>query len=551
MYIMSLKGRRKHMKNSKNLIIAIILILIVAAGTAGYLYARTDMFKSEKVLFYKYLAKTKLVDDETKQVLKSTSDNMNSNNYSSTGNIACSMASNDTSTNIANVQQLFTIKYNTLENRNLNQSYADYNLVYNNQNMITVRYLKDQNLYALKADNVVDKYLALENKNLKAFFAKLGVEDTSSIPDEIPQKSTDVLDSIDPSVLETVKTKYLPIINNKLTSDKFSKATNEDKTISLTLSLSEQDVKDIEKTLLENLKNDEVTINEAIKMMAQAGYHELNTDSFKTMLQEEIDEIANGTYGTNPGYVTLTVVENGRETTGLELRIRDTETQVQSTYKIDLSEKNTRVITTDDGKENKGKVVLTFGHESNKLDVNADVYSIDATNVEKALGNLKYQLTDYATSNIKQNADVSVMVQDTVKIQLNFAAETDVKQDVQIEKITDANAIRLNDMSTTDLQDLFGKIQERLEYLYSEKLAEAMAGASQENATQNASKSISEQAYQQSLEDATTSTQNTATSNEAENKATTNQTNTTSNVTSNTTNTTDNESKTNTMIQRQ
>ena len=53
--------------------------------------------------------------------------------------------------------------------------------------------MRDDNIYALKADNVVTKYIAVENSNLKELFAKLGVEDTAEIPNSIPTNYEEIL----------------------------------------------------------------------------------------------------------------------------------------------------------------------------------------------------------------------------------------------------------------------------------------------------------------------------------------------------------------------
>lgn len=493
------------MKKRKIIIISIVIVLLIIAGTIGFLYAKTDLFKSNKILFYKYLAKTQIVEDEAVKVYKQATQNKANNNYSSTGTVTCSMKKNDNATNISDIQQLFTIYYNALENRALNQYYSDYKLSVNNQDVITLRTLKDENTYALKADNVVTNYLAVENRDLKSFFAKLGVTDTTQIPDSIPQKGiTTEATTIDPGLINNIKTKYLPIINNKLTEDKFTKTANEDKTTTITLALTEQETVEIIKELLETLKDDDATINLIIQEASNKGYgSDLNADSFKTSLQETIDKITNNitnnTYSSAGDFLKVLVTENGKNTTALEVQITKaasgimgTETEnVQADYKIDLSEKNRTILYANNGQDENYKAVITFGYETNKFEANIDVSSIDTNNVETPLGKLQYQILDYNSTNIKQNITLE-MIESSYKIQVDLNDVTELKSDIQIEKITNQNAIKLNNLTAQQLQDLMQKISARLEYLYADKVEEMMnffmtqaANAANENTQSN------------------------------------------------------------------
>lgn len=493
------------MKKRKIIIISIVIVLLIIAGTIGFLYAKTDLFKSNKILFYKYLAKTQIVEDEAVKVYKQATQNKANNNYSSTGTVTCSMKKNDNATNISDIQQLFTIYYNALENRALNQYYSDYKLSVNNQDVITLRTLKDENTYALKADNVVTNYLAVENRDLKSFFAKLGVTDTTQIPDSIPQKGiTTEATTIDPGLINNIKTKYLPIINNKLTEDKFTKTANEDKTTTITLALTEQETVEIIKELLETLKDDDATINLIIQEASNKGYgSDLNADSFKTSLQETIDKITNNitnnTYSSAGDFLKVLVTENGKNTTALEVQITKaasgimgTETEnVQADYKIDLSEKNRTILYANNGQDENYKAVITFGYETNKFEANIDVSSIDTNNVETPLGKMQYQILDYNSTNIKQNITLE-MIESSYKIQVDLNDVTELKSDIQIEKITNQNAIKLNNLTAQQLQDLMQKISARLEYLYADKVEEMMnffmtqaANAANENTQSN------------------------------------------------------------------
>ncbi len=464
------------MRKNKIIIISAIITIIIIAIIIGILYVKTDLFKTNEMLFYKYLAKTELIEPEVAGAYQKLAQNMENSNYSKTGIINCSMASNDNITNVANIQNIFSIKYNTLKNKELKQLYADYTASSNNQDLITLRLLKDDNMYALKADNVVSKYLALENTNLRDFFAKLGVKDTKDIPDSIPQITLKELITIEPDLLNNIKSTYFTVISNELNANNFTKITNTDKTITIELSLTQQEIADIEKKILETLKNDDTTINLIINKASLLSY-ELNIDSLKTSIQEEIDKITDTTYSSEKGYLKLAVTENGKETTALELRImrnseeNTIEGKVQAIYKMDFSESNKLTIYANDGKENNIKEVITFGHANNSLLQNIEILAINEDSSEKGIARIQYQINDYESNNIGENMEAEIVSEeDNSKIQINANGETQLKQDVEIEKITDQNATKLNNMSSTELSNLIYAIVMRIQYLYGNQI---------------------------------------------------------------------------------
>ena len=55
------------MRKNKNIIIALVIIILIVAGIVALLYTRTDLFKSDEDLFYKYLLSTEFVNKEVSQ----------------------------------------------------------------------------------------------------------------------------------------------------------------------------------------------------------------------------------------------------------------------------------------------------------------------------------------------------------------------------------------------------------------------------------------------------------------------------------------------------
>lgn len=463
------------MKHKKIMIILVIVAILVATGAIGVLYVKTDLFKTNEQLFFKYLFKTKLIDDEITKKYETVIQNINSSNYSSNGNINCSIAVNNNTTNIANIQNLFSIKYNTLQNKTLNQSYADFAVASDNRDMITFRYLKDNNIYALKSDSIINKYLAVQNSNLRELATKLEIQNAQKLPDSIPQMSLEEFFKADEETLKNMISTYSKVLTNKLESNNFSRTTNSDGTKSIELSLTQQEVANIIKAILETIKNDETTLNLIIEKASLLQY-ELNIDSLKTSIQEQIDEITNTNYSIDADFIKITITENGKETVKVEFQAmikntaNDKQTEkIEKQYycSIDLMERDKRTIIIKDNEGNNIKQDITFSYNESAITANIDLFHLDENNqIKNNVGKIQYQINHYADDEVNQNIVVALSTEDNNIIQISIDNIIRLKQDIQIEKITNENALLLNNLSKEDLNNLLERIISRIQYLY-------------------------------------------------------------------------------------
>ena len=76
------------MKNKRNIIIVLIILLIIlAAGIFSYLYLKTDMLKTNKQLFYKYLLSNEMLKNDKSKNVDNLLERISKNNNTSSGNI--------------------------------------------------------------------------------------------------------------------------------------------------------------------------------------------------------------------------------------------------------------------------------------------------------------------------------------------------------------------------------------------------------------------------------------------------------------------------------
>lgn len=174
------------------------MIIIIIIGIL--LYLNTDMFKSNKTLFFKYFGKNSENIKEIEEIFESTEyeKNLQNNKYTDDINIKVNYTNNlqttseDNSNTINNVKLLIKGE----EDKNNKYSYKDFKLEKdkniatntenqsssensnesNNkeQNIMEVEYIKNDNNYGIRFSDLFKQYLLVENNNLKDLFRKIG-----------------------------------------------------------------------------------------------------------------------------------------------------------------------------------------------------------------------------------------------------------------------------------------------------------------------------------------------------------------------------------------
>ena len=224
-----------------------------------------------------------------------------------------------------------------------------------------MNYLNNQDFYGILFKDVVNQYIVFENNNLKEFASKMGVEDTSEIPNkiEIPEiinyEDLLIIDSNEDKIVSsdlqytdalytskeanTIINKYLNIAMEEIAEDNYSKIKKQD--ISLGDETVEADgyqvklkVKDVQKILtkvLENARDDEQIYN--LLNVEDITFEDYQTaiDELLLGLSEEIPSEE------NIEFITISVYKQGKETVKLSLKLAIEEAEVD----VEISVENT------------------------------------------------------------------------------------------------------------------------------------------------------------------------------------------------------------------
>ena len=457
------------MKNKRNIIIVLIILLIIlAAGIFSYLYLKTDMLKTNKQLFYKYLLSNEMLKNDKSKNVDNLLERISKNNNTSSGNIQVSYGENEGNSGVANLEELFKINYESKTNYQTVQKSTQVEVFSNNQSVFNGKFTKDGNLIGIFLNNVTAKYLSIENSNLKTFFANLGVENLDEIPDSIPEIDVYNLLKIDNETLEKIKSNYMSIIEKNINEEHYSKSKNQDETLTLSLSLTDSEVLNIEKALLENAKNDDTIINLIISKANYLNYS-ISSDTIKNKIQDIINNLSNTqTYDTEAFKLEININNNmvksykitsisKEETTEINVNI-DSNTKIT----VDVLTRNSTQKT-----ESKYNYIITIEDDGNNLLWN--VNSTISDNQKNMCVNLQMKVNNYLSNNIKTYFYCNANSNNTI-FDVKFNIDTSFTNDVQIDKLTNENSAKLNSMPKDQLMQVMASLIQRINVVYGNQI---------------------------------------------------------------------------------
>lgn len=262
-------------RKMKRFIIIVIplTILLFLITLFSILYFTTDLFKSDKDLFFEYLEKNAKNIIDIQEVFNNDdfSKMLQDSKYSQNQELKINYTQNygTTSENADNVINKLKLTINGENDNENNYKYRDIKLLNNDEKKAEIEYIKDDTNLGIKFSELYKQYLVIENNNLKSIFKKAGYSDEQieKIPNTIELKNTDSVKFSNQEIEDLVK-KYSEIIKQNLSGDRFSKKKNQtiiidEKNITTDeyiLKLSKEELNTTYVKLLENLKEDEIIL---------------------------------------------------------------------------------------------------------------------------------------------------------------------------------------------------------------------------------------------------------------------------------------------------
>lgn len=536
------------MKNKKILIIPIILIilLVLGAGASAIIYFQTDLFKSPKQLFFKYLGdsidfdkefdydkflaeykeKTEYsytANGEITTSLDYTPSENNSANLTGSSTTKISNSAKDTITNLKDSLNNAKIQYSAESIPTKQKYHMSIKPIYNDTEITNLELLSSGENYGIKCTDLYDKYIYIENNNLKSLASKFGLNSSmlNMIPDKIQKTDPYELLFIAPETRKQISEKYTKLLDNKLTKDMFSKQKNIStsvngenvKTNSYTLTINGEQAYDILLSFLQELKEDDVTLDLLIQKMEQSGIKEsfengyngyssrsslttynsnstkksnitLDKDYLKDMIQEAIDDLKEDkssfsaddkisfTAHSHKNKFVKLEITNSEDTDKMSIEI----TNNKKDKLITLNHKDTTILKANYSvAKDKTNLVLNVYDDSDEIFVITAEYGKNNTKL-----NFKTESDDTSIEmNTETNGEIgkgtvnttgylNIQTDDT-KLQLNINQNTNYTDNVNIDDLTANNGELLNQMSNTKMNSLVKEISDNFQKVLPEK----------------------------------------------------------------------------------
>lgn len=462
------------MKSKKGLIASIVIaIIVILALAGGLIYAKTDLFKPADKLFYKYLLgeKTEFDYDEFLEEIK----NAEGKEYSSNGEISANINMESTSTyarNNSNNINKFKVEFEQKNKPQENKMSSNVKLSYDNKDVVKANIVKNSDVYAIQSDIMHEKYIAVENNNLKELAQKLGM-DEENIPDKFEHVETYGLLYVSKEDRKEILNKYKQVINDKIGKEKYSTEKNVEteingekiKTNTYKLTLTEKEIYETIKSVLETAKDDEkiqeliISKYEMINKNVQNS-EELTKDNIKDYIEDLISDVDRELkYASEDSMDIIVYVNKGK------------------TVKIEAKENENIISAEFFEKDNKNNITISIKDKYDNYKINIE-YEIKEENDNKKLTGTVTILSDDEEQG-KINYEISIkgkigkdkneitaklnIEADEDKIELNIKENVDYNEKVTIEEIDSDKMVKLNDMSEDEMKDLFMEIYQKVQ----------------------------------------------------------------------------------------
>ena len=462
------------------LIIAIVLVLLILLTLFALVYINTDMFKSNKTLFMKYLGQnvqnmngvyTQISQEsDYEKSLEQSKYTVNTQiNINNTENLGTTEENTD---NIIN--QLKIVAEGQVDKAN-QYNYQRMNLYNGENSLLGLEYIQNSNTYGLRFSDLFQQFLLVDNNNLQELFSKLGDsdEEISNIPNQIDfeQLETNQLE-ISEEEKETLSNRYIGIIENGISSQNFSKEQNQTIEIdgksvqvnAYSVTLTKEQLNNMYLAILEQLKSDEIILGKLDTLQAKIDqFNQLSQnsdssvensteslrDSFTDVIDETISQINQNNIGQDE--TTITVYENMKNTVRTAIQT--------SEYEINLDFLSTN-----------GENFVQYSEDNNSNDTTRTV-SLTENDSDKELIISTVEGGKESTTTIRQDREISgntmkknisARYEDSdnrVEAYITQNYQTVTQFDEQM-TLDNENSIKLNDLEQEQLQSLMATVSE-------------------------------------------------------------------------------------------
>lgn len=422
-------------KKSNKLILIVILLLVILIFLVGvaYAYFATDIFKSNKDLFFKYM--TQMGDEKEGYIetqLKEYFEKQKNTPYLDEGSLSVNITALNGQEQFENTNNMNLTFDGQVDTTN-NQLIQNVSLSYSENIKFPLSYKQIENTIGIQTSYIGSKYIAVNkdeltsNSNNEDIF----IQNFGTIGKL--QEFTNV--QLTGEDWQHIKNTYFNILNQQLQDSNFSKI-EEANSKGYQLTLNGEELKSLIVKLLETLKNDQMTldkINEYIKIQKNSA--KITTSDMDNLIKD-----VNNNSELNNETLEVTVYQMKGKTSRFLIKIKEAELKLEKIitgndlqYNIELQINN---------KEQSGKISL----------------------ITKFAGLQSMQ-------NITENCELTFELED-IKYQYNYNNSVEFTNSINIEAFNSSNSMMLSEMNEEERNTFLQAVVQRIQSVNKNQMEE-------------------------------------------------------------------------------
>ena len=267
--------KKNNSQNLKKIIIMFIisLVLIAVLSFSVYSFIKNTYDNALKNEVFEGLKNNEIAFFTDNKIYNSILERLSKKNFEINSDIKLSTTMENNMFSELDLSK-FSFNYNLKRNNKENISYHRLNTQYGGNGLIIIDAINEKNRFAIKSDEIVNRYVGLEKKNFQEISDKIFEEKIDFSSEKKIKKFIFERENIDLEKLSEyeVWSKYIDIIKSTVTADNISKKENvivtlendQSSTIEYTIAFSTEQFNSILRKISNELENDDELINEFI-----------------------------------------------------------------------------------------------------------------------------------------------------------------------------------------------------------------------------------------------------------------------------------------------
>lgn len=444
------------MKKKIALIVAIIVVLLIAAG--AYAYLGTDLFKSGKEMFFSYLEKDLDKQNEVSKYMAKKQKTPQTNN----GTVRLSITGLENEKEVSDVINSSKISFNgSIDPAKMN---FEENISAEAQGVsIPVSVKKVGETIGLQSGLIDPKYIAIKNENLDKLVEKFLPNTLKGVPEKIDFTEYKLTEA----EIKELSQRYKTILLNNLEEKMFEKGKADNQTV-ITLTIDNAKAAKIVDEMLAAFKEDNIVmsrIEKFVKTLNDMGVEDASVESIKTSIDELINKIKEEENKENGLKIVVKEYIANKELAKIEVEMFSEESKILS---LEATEKegNIKIYDTDgklienlkytiklDEQNYVCNIEGTVSDEETTVEIRESVEykNIKSDNVEE-IYNVTYKIPNTGSfESLDSPIDLSIVLNNTISF----------KDSVTINEFNANDAIVVNDATDEELQQLILNIYQK------------------------------------------------------------------------------------------